>query len=340
MDANLYYREIRGFIPGGPLCNEIGLHQNLNRQITGKIIKRLIFLNHHCSFSQPGGMGAEPGHNELLEGPTAGSDSVVLAASNSWTATANDSWLHLSAANQSGTGSANVIFTFDANPGRRARARSPSPARRSPSPRPVPPMLPSTNVTTLVSSGLNQPDGVAVDGAGNVYIADTYNNAIKEWMAASNTVTTLVSSGLNSALWRGGGRRGQCLYRRHRQQRDQGMGGGQQHRHHAGVFGIEYPYGVAVDGAGNVYIADILEQRDQGMDGSQQHRHHAGVLGIDRPWRGGGRRGQCLHRRHWNNAIKEWMAASNTVTTLVSSGLNCPLAWRWTARAMSTSPNR
>ena len=34
-----------------------------------------------------------------------------------WTATANDSWLHLSAANQSGAGSANVIFTFDANPG-------------------------------------------------------------------------------------------------------------------------------------------------------------------------------------------------------------------------------
>ena len=57
------------------------------------------------------------GTTNLLEGPTAGSDSVVLAASNSWTATANDSWLHLSAANQSGTGSANVIFTFDANAG-------------------------------------------------------------------------------------------------------------------------------------------------------------------------------------------------------------------------------
>ena len=37
---------------------------------------------------------------------------------------------------------------------------------------------------------------MAVDGAGNVYIADTGNNAIKEWVAASNTVTTLVSSGL------------------------------------------------------------------------------------------------------------------------------------------------
>ena len=40
-----------------------------------------------------------------------------------------------------------------------------------------------------------------------------------------------------------------------------------------------------------------------------------------------------------NNAIKEWNAATQTVTTLVSSGLNQPvLAWRWTVRATSTSP--
>ena len=34
------------------------------------------------------------------------------------------------------------------------------------------------------------------------------------------------------------------------------MVGGQQHRHHAGVFGFGISIGVAVDGAGNVYIAD------------------------------------------------------------------------------------
>ncbi len=72
----------------------------------------------------------------------------------------------------------------------------------------------SSNMTTLVSSGLSYPAGVAVDAAGNVYIADTHNQMIKEWTAANSNVTTLVSSGLL------------------------------------------YPYGVAVDGAGNVYIAD------------------------------------------------------------------------------------
>ena len=76
---------------------------------------------------------------------------------------------------------------------------------------------PSTQaLTTLISvNGLNGPHGVAVDGSGNVYIADTYNSAIKEWNAATGQVTTLVSSGLNYPSWRGGGRFGQRLYRRH-----------------------------------------------------------------------------------------------------------------------------
>ena len=65
---------------------------------------------------------------------------------------------------------------------------------------------------------------VAVDGSGNVYIADTGNNAIKEWVAASNTVTTLVSS---VDLVPGP------------------------------------PSGVAVDGAGNVYIADFGTTRSR-----------------------------------------------------------------------------
>jgi hypothetical protein len=43
------------------------------------------------------------GSTNLLEGSPAGSDSVALAANEGWTATTNASWLHLSAANQSGT---------------------------------------------------------------------------------------------------------------------------------------------------------------------------------------------------------------------------------------------
>jgi hypothetical protein len=38
---------------------------------------------------------------------------------------------------------------------------------------------------------------VAVDGAGDVYIADDYHNAVKEYDPATHTVSTLVSTGLN-----------------------------------------------------------------------------------------------------------------------------------------------
>ena len=43
---------------------------------------------------------------------------------------------------------------------------------------------------------MNEPDSVAVDGSGNVYIGDRNNNAIKKWTAATGAVTTLVGSGL------------------------------------------------------------------------------------------------------------------------------------------------
>ncbi|MEN9675190.1 MAG: hypothetical protein RIS76_1086 [Verrucomicrobiota bacterium] len=60
------------------------------------------------------------GTSQLWTGDAAGSDRVALTISSPvlpWTATANDSWLHLDAGNQSGTGSATVVFTFDANEG-------------------------------------------------------------------------------------------------------------------------------------------------------------------------------------------------------------------------------
>jgi DNA-binding beta-propeller fold protein YncE len=54
----------------------------------------------------------------------------------------------------------------------------------------------SKQVSTLVSSGLQFPIGVAVDGAGNVYIGDQFRSAIKEYNALTGQVSTLVSSGL------------------------------------------------------------------------------------------------------------------------------------------------
>ncbi|MHB8620972.1 MAG: NHL repeat-containing protein, partial [Chloroflexota bacterium] len=116
--------------------------------------------------------------------------------------------------------------------------------------------LASYSLTTLVSSGLSNPASVAVDGAGNVYIADVSNNAVKEWVKASNTVTILVSSGLS-------GPNGVAV--------DAGGNVYIADSWHWAVkewvkasntvttlvsSGLNGPRGVAVDASGNVYIAD------------------------------------------------------------------------------------
>jgi hypothetical protein len=140
------------------------------------------------------------GATALLVGPAAGTSSVVLAATQrnaTWTAAANASWLHLSAANQSGTGSTNVIFSFDANPGATRTGTLTIAGQMLTVTQAGSTYVAAGTLTTLVSSGLDMPAGAGVDGAGNVYIADSYDNAIKKWLVASNTVVTLISSGLN-----------------------------------------------------------------------------------------------------------------------------------------------
>ncbi len=74
-------------------------------------------------------------------------------------------------------------------------------------------------VQTTLSNSFSSPYGLAVDGSGNVYVADSGNNAVKEILAvngsipASPTINTLAT-------------------------------------------GFGQPAGIAVDGSGNVYVAD------------------------------------------------------------------------------------
>ena len=177
----------------------------------------------------------ELGATALLEGPAAGSDSVVLAAippTASWAATNNATWLQLSPANQAGSGGTNVIFSYDANPGSTRSGTFTIAGQTLTVTQAGSTYVASGMVTALVSSGLSGPVGVAVDAAGNVYIADYNNNAVKEWAVAKNTVTTLAS-------------------------------------------GLEGPSGVAADGSGNVYISDYNDNTLRKWDLSrQQHDQH------------------------------------------------------------------
>ena len=57
-------------------------------------------------------------------------------------------------------------------------------------------MTPAGAVSTFVSSGLDQPDGLAFDAAGNLYVANDSNNTISK-VTPAGAVSTFVSSGLD-----------------------------------------------------------------------------------------------------------------------------------------------
>lgn len=86
----------------------------------------------------------------------------------------------------------------------------------------------------VVNAKFNNPRGLAVDGMGNLYIADTYRNRIRKVTASTGIMTTVAGTGTQS---------------------DGGDGGA------ATDAQLNYPNGVAVDRSGNLYIADTENHR-------------------------------------------------------------------------------
>jgi hypothetical protein len=111
-------------------------------------------------------------------------------------------------------------------------------------------------ITTIVGNGnpaytgdngpaakatVNTPSGITIDGAGNLYIADTNNNVIRMISAATGKITTVAGN------------------------------------HHPGSIGdkgpatsaeLNAPWGVTIDSVGNLYIADTLNHEIRKVDAS------------------------------------------------------------------------
>jgi sugar lactone lactonase YvrE len=108
--------------------------------------------------------------------------------------------------------------------------------------------LPNAVITTVAGNGtagyageggaatnaeFDVPDGVAVDAAGNLFIADYYNNRIRK-MGTNGIIRTVAGNGINGYSGDGGA---------------------------ATNAELGYPNGVAVDAKGNLFIADYYNNR-------------------------------------------------------------------------------
>lgn len=89
----------------------------------------------------------------------------------------------------------------------------------------------SASGTLATNALLNEPQGLAVDAAGNVFIADTFNNLIREIKAVDGTLVTIAGNEDLAAGYEGDG--GPALAAR-----------------------LNNPQGLAIDLAGNLLIAD------------------------------------------------------------------------------------
>ena len=138
---------------------------------------------------------------------------------------------------------------------------------------------------------LNQPFSVAVDGAGNLYIADRANQRIRK-VDTAGVITTFAGTG--TAGYSGDGAA-------------------------ATMARFNGPYGVAADGAGNVYIADWINSRIRKVD-------TAGVIttfatGLNTPYDMAADRAGNVYIADTNNGRIRRVDTAGVITTFAGTGL-------------------
>jgi len=190
-----------------------------------------------------------------------------------------------------------------------------------------------------VGSGFNNPSGVAVDGKGNVYVADHSNNAVKEIVAAGGyTTVNILGSGFSHPSGVAVDAKGNVFVAEYSSNAVKGIfaWGGRNTVSTLGVstaeastlnIGFNSPQGVAVDGKGNVYVADTYNSSVREILAAGGYTtvntlgsgfHYPSGVAVDAS-------GNVFVADTGNNAVKEIVAAGGyaTVNTL-GSGFNYP----------------
>lgn len=259
------------------------------------------------------------GETSIAVGPSAGTNTVTLGvtpANGAWAATTNSPWLHLSLANQSGVGSTNVSFSYDANSGGTRNGTLTVAGLILAVTQAGSTYTNAGSAVILAGSNFWNPQCVAVDRAGNIYFSPTPSTIFK-WIASNDTVSTLVPSGVNSPAAVTVDGVGNVYIA------DTGNGAIKEWIAASNNLvtlvssGLVLPRGLAVDGAGDVYFADTSHSSlKEWMSSNSVITLESGLTGIS-----------SLAVDVGGNVyvsaegLYEWVAASSNLTTLVSPSL-------------------
>ncbi len=177
--------------------------------------------------------------------------------------------------------------------------------------------------TTLLFTGLNYPTGVAVDGAGNVFIADTNNNRVVEVPANGGSQTTVAATGLHiphGVMVDGAGNIFIADYGSQRVVEVPANGGAQT----TVGTGLSFPSGVAMDGAGNLFIASTGNGLVVKVPANGGPQTTVGTeVGVPSGVAVDGAGNLFIADSH-NNRVVKVPANGGAQTTVAATGLNTP----------------
>ena len=162
-----------------------------------------------------------------------------------------------------------------------------------------------------ISANINSPFGIAADGAGNIYFADSANHCIRKVNAATSVISTVAGIG--------------------------GSAGNTGDNGQATAAKLNSPVGVAVDGSGNIYISDqgnsrvrrvsaatgiITTVAGNGTAGYVADNVAATSTRINRPYAVAlDATGNFYIADYGNNRIRKVTVSTGIITTFAGTGL-------------------
>jgi serine/threonine protein kinase, bacterial len=183
----------------------------------------------------------------------------------------------------------------------------------------------SSTPTVLPFSGLYQPQGLAVDNAGAVYVAD-FNNRVVKLTAGSTSQTVLPFTGLNYPEGIAVDGQGNVYVADRGNNRVLKLPAGANAATVLPFTGLKNPDGVAVDPAGNVYVTDTDNNRVVMLAAGSSAQTVLPFAGVAVPWGiAVDNTGDVFVTEHDSNRVLKLPAGSNTPTVLPLNGLNTPL---------------